>query len=72
MATLRAINTAQVFLVAEVHRQGWTPHIFASREEFISWRQRNPSLIVVDRRSARGRMYAAVDHRDDWLFEDLP
>jgi hypothetical protein len=64
--------TSRDFIVAEIHsRRGWTPHIFSSQEEFITWRQRNPALIIVDRRAARGRMYAAIDHRDDWLFEDL-
>lgn len=64
--------SSREFIVAEQHnRNGWTPHIFESQDDFVIWRQRNPTLIIVDRRIARGRMYAAIDHREDWLFEDL-
>jgi hypothetical protein len=60
------------FVVAEQHRKvrSWTPHIFRDKDQFAEWYEEHPfpKPIIVDRRTARGRMYPTEDHRNEYFY----
>ena len=62
---MNAIITGQNFVVVEQQPDRYTPHLFASREQFQAWMQRNRPRNICAATSARGRCLPAVDHRAD-------
>ena len=59
------------FVVAQQLRdRRWVPHRFRDKDQFVEWMaaQPFPKPVMVDRRTARGRMLRTEDHRDDYGF----
>jgi len=65
-----AVATNRDVIVVEQATSSYTPHIFASREQFEAWMQARRPRNIRARTSARGRCQAAIDHRHELTLAD--